>query len=138
MEFEHATTNEAVEGYKSTVGVFSGLISEMRELSKKKPDLTLNKGKVRILNRVLLDIQNFLKDEPEGKYLDLLDDDQLPQNSDAVLVMVQFETALRAFKARYHKRMHGNDYWITKELLDEWEELDREDEDFDSDDFSTD
>jgi hypothetical protein len=41
----------------------------------------------------------FLKDDPEGKYLEQLDDTTLPRLSDAVLVMVQFETALASFKA---------------------------------------
>lgn len=102
-EVEHVTTNEAVEIYVASCGVFQGLMSEMRELSKKKPEMTLNKSKVKILNRILTDIQSILKKEPEGKYLDLMDDDDLPQNSDAILVMVQYEKALLAFEKRYSK-----------------------------------
>ncbi len=95
------TTRNAVDLYEASVGIFRGLISEVRELSKKKPDATLNKGKVRIINRVLADLQIVLGSEPEKKFLDLLDDEELPQTSDAVLVMVQYESALDEFPKRY-------------------------------------
>ena len=62
----------------------------------------------------------FLKDDPEGKYLEQLDDTTLPRLSDAVLVMVQFETALASFKSRYYRYVRGHNYWITEELLDKW------------------
>ena len=114
---EHVTTADAVAVYEASYDVFAGLLSEIRELSKKKPDATLNESKVKLLNRVLLDIQDILKTEPEGKYLDLLDDEKLPQNSDAVLVMVQYEKALRAFVRRYRKGTSGNTYWVTEERI---------------------
>ena len=129
-EFAYVTTNAAVEVYEASSSVFAGLLSEMRELSKKKPDTTLSKSKVKILNRVLTDIRTTLHEEAEGKYLDLLDDDDLPQNSDAVLVMVQYEDALKAFESRYRRYVEGTKYWITKERLKEWEEA-AEDEDDD-------
>ena len=97
-EFEHVTTDDAVEIYVASCDVFEGLLSEMRELSKKKPEMILNKSKVKILNRILTDIQGILKKEPEGKYLDLLDDDDLPQNSDAILVMVQYEKSAQGIR----------------------------------------
>jgi hypothetical protein len=118
-DFENVTTEDKVASYKTSEKIFSGLIQEMRELSKKKADATLNKGKVKILNRVLDDIRLFLADEPEAKFLDELDDDDLPQNSDAVLVMVQYESALAAFKARYCVYVNGYGHpWITPEFIE--------------------
>jgi hypothetical protein len=117
--FEFITTAEKATAYKASREVFDGLIREMRELSKKKADSTLSKGKVRILNRSLDDIRAFLSDEPEAKYLDPLDNDDLPQNSDAVLVMVQYESALDNFKKRYHRRSldgFGYDVWLTADI----------------------
>lgn len=118
-EYEHVTRTATVADYHTGSIVFDGLIKEIRELSKKKPDATMSAGKVKIINRVLLDLINFLKAEPEGKYLEKLDDDALPQVSDAVLVMVQFETALHAFKGRYHKYVGGKWLWITAEWIAE-------------------
>jgi hypothetical protein len=120
--FSNITDADKVAIYEATNGIFDGLIGEIRELSKKKPEATLNSGKVKLINRVLIDLKSLLDKEPEGKFLDLLDDEDLPQTSDAVLVMVQFETALRAFHQRYHKSVEW-DYrtttfeWITPEVV---------------------
>jgi hypothetical protein len=82
-EFEHITTDATVKIYESAIGVFSALLHEVRELSKKKPDATLSKNKVKIINNVLSDLMSILEEEPEGKYLQILTDDDLPQASDA-------------------------------------------------------
>jgi hypothetical protein len=121
-EFEHVTTEETVAVYEASHPVFEGLMREVRELSKKKPEATMSKSKVTLVNRVLADLLNILKDEPAGKYLGVLDDDALPQMSDAVLAMVQFETALKAFKTRYHQYFSDvkRYYWVTEELLADW------------------
>lgn len=123
-----ATTSQKVMAYKSSHAVFEGLIREIRELSKKKADATLIAGKVKIINRVLNDLREFLSEEPEAKYLDPLNDDELPQNSDAVLVMVQYESALRAFHSRYYRSlgMGRGLGWITS---------DADPEDDDADDY---
>lgn len=119
-EFEYITTDAAVETFTSSAPIFEGLLKEVRELSKKKPEATMSAGKVKLINRVLTDLLTILKDEPAGKYLHALDDDALPQMSDAVLMMVQFETALASFRARYRKYIHDEQYWITSELLAAW------------------
>ena len=119
-EFEFVTTEAVVVAYESSAPIFQGILSEVRELSKKKPEATMSASKVRVINRVLSDLLVFLKTEPSGKYLDLLDDEALPQMSDAVLAMVQFETALKSFKARYRqydKRLKDS-VWITTEFLE--------------------
>ncbi|WOJ89018.1 hypothetical protein RZS28_14570 [Methylocapsa polymorpha] len=123
FEFEHITTKGAVETYQSSTPIFKGILQEVRGLSKKKPEATMSASKVKIVNRVLADLLTILKDEPAGKYLDVLDDEALPQMSDAVLTMVQFETALSAFYSRYHQYISvtRKSYWITEELLAEWD-----------------
>lgn len=123
-KFVLRTTDEAVYLYESTNDIFDGLIKEVRELSKKKPDAILSKGKVKIINRVLTDLQTVLEHEPEKKFLDLLDDEDLPQTSDAVLIMVQYESVLADFPRRYKRpvRVAQLDYggyrsknmWITE------------------------
>jgi hypothetical protein len=120
---EHVTTATHVKAYEASNAIFHGLLKEVRELSKKKPEATMNAGKVKIINRVLSDLVVFLKDEPEGKYLDKLDDESLPQVSDAVLIMVQFETALENFQSRYWRSTsYNNGYWITEGRVAELEQ----------------
>ena len=122
------TTEKAVAIYEATSGIFSGLIKEVRELSRKKPDAAMSKAKVRLINRALVELDKILKDEPEGQFLDQLDEEDLPQYSDAVLVMVQYETAVAAFSSRYHRLvnvgLHEYErYWITDVFLSEWKEV---------------
>ena len=73
------TSQDKVDTYEKVRDVFVSLLHEVRELSKKKPEIVMSESKVKLINRVL-------------------QDDQLPQNSDALLMMVQFDAALDAFK----------------------------------------
>ena len=122
MDSKNITTEEAIATYNATHNIFVGLIKEVRELSRKKPDATLSQGKVKLINRVLVDLKGILEKEPEYKFLDLLDDEELPQTSDAVLVMVQYESALASFSNRYHRRVRDNInhrtryVWLTEQL----------------------
>lgn len=130
-DFEDVTTDAAVTTYQASTPIFEGLIKEIRELSRKKPDATMSPGKVKIINRVLNDLLQILKAEPTGKYLEALDDESLPQVSDAVLTMVQFESALCAFKSKYRRYMRGDHHWITEEFVAAWN-ADSEEEDSES------
>jgi len=118
-DYKHVTTDAVVSTYISASSIFNGLLKEVRELSRKKPEATMSTGKVKLVNRVLADLLGFLKDEPEGKYLEELDDQTLPQMSDALLVMVQFDTALNRFKGRYqtYNDMLREHQWITAEFV---------------------
>jgi len=59
-----------------------------------------------------------------SKFLELLNDEDLPQTSDAVLIMVQYESALTSFENRYDrvvKKKH-NEYdtrhiWATEQRI---------------------
>ena len=88
--------------YKNLYPLISDVLREIKELSKKKQDGILNELKVKTINRILLRLKKLLTDEPLNDFLDLLNEDSLPSNSDAVLVIVQFETALTQFE-RKHK-----------------------------------
>lgn len=121
-EFDHVTTQGTVDTFLATRGVFDGLLKEVRELSKKKPEATMSASKVKLINRVLDVLLVFLKQEPEGKFLERIDEDALPQVSDAVLIMVQFEAALSSFHSRYFRYANGSHRWITKEQLAVWGE----------------
>lgn len=134
IEFEHVTTDAAVKIYKAANGIFEALLREVRELSKKKPDATLSKSKVTLINAVLSDLLTILNSEPAGKYLQVLEDENLPQVSDALMMMAQFNTVLIAFRARYYQSVkigysEREHYWITKELLAAWESEETQDED---------
>lgn len=90
-----------VVAYETTAPLFAAMFLQIRELAKKKPDGTLNSNKVKLINRLLADIQGFLVDEPGYKYLDLLSDEDLPQYSDVLLIMSQYSAALKEYRAAY-------------------------------------
>jgi len=92
------------------------ILFEVKELSKKKQDEPLNKLKVRMINKILSQIKvDVLRDDPSHEFLDLLDDESLPTNSDAVLIIAQYDGAMKQFHAK-HFRWDGTDHrWVTKE-----------------------
>jgi hypothetical protein len=109
---------ESVERYEGVVSVFVALYAEIKELGKKKPETTLSAFKVRQVNRVLTDVRSAVEEEPEAKYLELLDDAALPQYGDAILLMAQFDGALKAFKNRHHgyqSALHESDWLYLEE-----------------------
>lgn len=91
------------------------LRNEMRELSKKKQDGVLNQLKVEMINRVLEQVKELLSKEASVQFLDLLDTDNLPTNSDVVLILSQYDAALSAFHAKYHGMDGFISRWFTQE-----------------------
>ena len=96
-----ATTGKMVQIYNEAAPQLFALQTELRELAKKKPDGTLSKAKVALINRVLTDIKEPFQKERGGKYLELLDDETLPQYSDVVLVIAQYATVLTQFEQEH-------------------------------------
>lgn len=95
-------TQSDADEYETMINIFSPLYRELKEISKKKPDAVVSKFKVSQVNRVLEVAKKLLSQEPEHYYLDLLEDEDLPQVSDIVIVMSQYKGALTAYKERYH------------------------------------
>ena len=115
-----------VDTYEMLHPMLEKIAFEVRELSKKKQDGVLNELKVKMINRVLTQIKDLLKNEPSVQFLDLLDTDILPTNSDSILIISQYGAALSAF----HEKYYGYDKsifshrWFTEEEPGEKEEED--------------
>lgn len=110
-------TNEEVQQFLMLSDLLASVYLEMKEFSKKKPDEPLNKFKVKNINRVLEPIKEILKGEPTISFLDLLDDDVLPSNSDAILIIGQYTAAMERFKDKYnyYDRERRKNRWSTIE-----------------------
>lgn len=89
---------EQIDEFLALSPLIKDVLYEVKELSKKKQDEFLNKLKVKSINRILIRLKELLKNEPLNDFLDLLNEDELPTNSDAVIIIVQYETALQQFK----------------------------------------
>lgn len=113
---ESLPTSAQAEKHELLYPLLKSILLEVKELSKKKQDEPLNKLKVKMINKILSQIKtNVLNDNPSLEFLDLLDDETLPTNSDAVLIIAQYDAAM----AQVHKKYYGYDgrenRWFTKE-----------------------
>ncbi|WP_096703266.1 hypothetical protein [Magnetospirillum sp. 15-1] len=105
------TTAERAAAYDALEPLLNAMFREFQELSKKKPDGVLNKNKINVVNRLLIDVQKVLDDEPNRSYLDLLNEDDVPQYSDVVITLGQHVAAMAAFHSRYHGRSEFSYGW---------------------------
>ena len=112
MSKDHLPSNADVESFKMLSDLLESIYIEMKEFSKKKPDEPLNKFKVKNVNRVLEQVKIILKLEPTITFLDVLDDETLPTNSDAILVIGQFKASMERFRSKYSA---GYGKWKTKD-----------------------
>lgn len=99
---------------------------EMSELSKKKQDGAVNELKIRHINRLLMTAQSILGEDSSMEFLELLDAETVPQNSDAVLVLGQWLAAMEQFKEQHvGMRRDGHKFeWLTDEY---WMRVEKED-----------
>lgn len=113
---KHLPTDAEIEKFEMLDKLIESIYIEMKEFSKKKPDEPLNKFKVKSVNRVLEQVKEILKNEPTVEFLDLLDDESLPSNSDSILILGQFKASMLQFHSKYWQKERGVGYrWSTKE-----------------------
>lgn len=105
-------TEKDIESYLLLLGMLQAQRKELDLLSKKKSDEQLNPMKIKMVNRILEPLNVLFKNEPAHKFLDILNENDMPTNSDVVLVLSQYETAINEFKKRY--------YFRDEYLLDEY------------------
>lgn len=108
---------EQVEKFDMLQPMLESFLTEVRELSKKRPDGPLNEVKIKMINRILVQIKEALSTDASVEYLDLLDEEILPQNSDAVLILGQYSAAMQQFKAKHYgfDKMLIENRWFTQE-----------------------
>lgn len=111
----HMTTAAKAATWVVVHPLFEAMYSEFRELSKKKADGAVNKNKIKVVNRLLDKCREVLGDEPSAAFLDVLDEDDVPQNSDVALCLSQYGAALKQFRARYHRWTGMQHAWMTEE-----------------------
>jgi hypothetical protein len=110
-------TEQDVATYERFFPMLQAFHREMSELSKKKQDGIMNALKIRNINRLLVDLKSLIEKDPSKDYVELLDEEELPQNSDAVLLLSQWQAALHQYKNRHYGResSHEPERWFTVE-----------------------
>jgi hypothetical protein len=115
MQVLKTITSAEIGEYELLVAHLESLIDTVEELSKKKQDEVMNAFKVTSINKILKRIIELLGDDPSTSFVEALDESSLPTNSDALLILKQFKTALSKFHAlRYSRTDLGWD-WNVKD-----------------------
>lgn len=112
-------TTADVDRYHLLRRLLSALHRDIQELAKKKQDGALTKTRIAMINRLLKDVKEFLAAEPSANYLDILDEDAVPQNADALLIAGQYLSAMDQFQSRYTHYVDYKFKWITGQDIEQ-------------------
>ena len=96
------TEKNKADNHDTTMPLLAAMYFEFKELSKKTPSAAISKQKITIVNRLLSSLSEILADEESIKFLDVLDEDDVPQMSDVTLMLSQYVAAMKAFEGKYY------------------------------------
>lgn len=108
------TTEEKAKTHDTMTPLLEAMYLEFKELSKKKPDSAVSKSKIKIVNRLLDKIRIVLADEESIDFLDILDEDDVPQASDVTLILSQYVAAMKAFHEKHYGWDGSTHAWFTE------------------------
>ena len=115
-------TREDVDRFSLLQPLLIALHRDIQELAKKKQDGALTKTRTAMINRLLKDIKELLSKQPSSAYLDLLDEDSVPQNADALIVAGQYLAAMSQYFSKYTKRENYKLIWLTGQSAEDLED----------------
>jgi len=108
-------TDDDVKKYEMIFPMMKSMLEEMKTLSSKKQDGLVNTLKVKMINKLISTSRELLIHSPALDYLEELDEDLLPQNSDVVLMLSQYIEALKQFHMKNQVFVDHIKVWRTKE-----------------------
>ncbi len=89
---------EEVQDFERLEQQLHSMLAEISELSKKRPNDGLNKFKLKLVNVLLEGTNKFLGDQRPFKEFETFDENDLPTNSDVVVMLSQYATAVYQFR----------------------------------------
>lgn len=117
LQYDLKMTADQITTFEKTQAQIKGLHIEIGTLSKKSPNDALNKFKLKIINQ-LLSIANVLlvEDYKPLEGFDNFEEDNLPTNSDVVLILEQYLNCLELLRADNisTKPYETGWFWIVK------------------------
>jgi hypothetical protein len=109
---QQGVSDENIDQYELLWGHLRSLYKDVESLASKKQDGVMSKARVSVINKVLEEVIQFLEGHPSAKFIGLLDDQALPQNADALIMLGQFKSAMLNF-ARINSTMgSGGRIWL--------------------------
>jgi len=109
------TTRAKAELHDVLMPLVHAMYEEFKEFGKKKPDAGVAKSKIEVVNRLLDRCRAVLKSEASLQFLDLLDEDDVPENSDVILMLSQYVAAMEQFKQNHYGWDGTESTWFTKD-----------------------
>ena len=104
-----------VELFEKVSGQLEGVYEEITSLSKKAPNDGVNKFKLRLVNKLLEDVNSLLnkKHKPFDDFL-VFDENTLPSNSDVAFILAQYLNCMENLRAEniQQKNYSIQWYWV--------------------------
>ncbi|RCR67444.1 hypothetical protein [Larkinella punicea] len=97
---ENTISKKELDIFYMVEPLLSSVLIEIKSFANKKQDGILSLAKVNMINKILIPAKELFKDQPVNDFLEILDKDSLPSYSDTVIVIVQYEAALRRFRSQ--------------------------------------
>ena len=101
-----------VEEFKTLLPLIEAVHDDFKELTRKNQNVPLSPTKIQMVNRLLARVKELLREEPSGAFLDLLNEDVIPQNSDALLILGQHKAALHRYRERWAQYSDISQSWV--------------------------
>jgi hypothetical protein len=108
-------TKKDVDTFEKLQAQLEGLHTEISALSKKSQNDALNKFKLKFVNQILMASNQLLGEEYKPfKEFDLFDENDLPSNSDAAMMLTQYLNCFEKLRAdNIKKQDYAHEwYWI--------------------------
>lgn len=113
-DIKYYTTQSKAQIHDAMTPLINSMYSEFKEIAKKKPESAVSKNKIKIANRLLERVHIVLADEDTIEFLDLLDEDDIPQASDVTLILSQYVASREAFHIKYFGWDGSKRTWYVK------------------------
>lgn len=104
-----------VDVFEKLSGQLISVYEEMSLLSKKNPNDAVNKFKLKFLNKLIDDSNQFLTDKYKPyEDFNIFDEDDMPQNSDVVFILSQYLQCFEKLRADNVIIKNASWYWKLK------------------------
>ncbi len=105
-------TKEDVERFEKINGQLEGVYEEITSLSKKSPNDSVNKFKLRFINGLLTEANSILDDKHKPfNDFSSFDEDTLPSNSDIVFILAQYLSGMENKRTENIKQQALSPHW---------------------------
>lgn len=104
-----------IDDFKKLQMQVHNILNQFTDLSKKKPDGPVNKFKLLLVNELLSTANKIIpKDRRPFPDFETFKEDDLPSNSDVVVILSQYLSCIRKFGGENKQLYDHKWYWIIK------------------------